>query len=327
MAIGLARMFGFRIPRELQLPVHRAQSIREFWRRWHISLSTWFRDYLYIPLGGNRAASARAYANLVIVFLLCGLWHGASWTFVLWGVWHGAVPVARARRPRPGAAARRARCAHVYTLRAAGRDGRLGAVPLRHARPRGRLLPRRSRDRPRGTAPARHPVAQYLDPLVATHAGHRHRRFATPLARRVGAWRDARAAHRAPRLPACSPPTSRGWPSSASWPARCWPPAPTIRSFTFASDAGACRRRDPLSLPPVPPPAPAAHPWRDRIVARCSRWRSTLPLAALAITWSRTMTLFEKRPTAPWPACRPGDARFPRRSRARSPTVSAAGTC
>ena len=65
-------------------------SIREFWRRWHISLSTWFRDYLYIPLGGNRKGKARAALNRIIVFFLCGLWHGASWTFVFWGLYHGA---------------------------------------------------------------------------------------------------------------------------------------------------------------------------------------------------------------------------------------------
>lgn len=66
-------------------------SVTEFWRRWHISLSSWFRDYLYIPLGGNRVSPFRTYANLGIVFLLCGLWHGAAWTFIIWGAWHGAL--------------------------------------------------------------------------------------------------------------------------------------------------------------------------------------------------------------------------------------------
>lgn len=88
MAIGLGRMFGFRFPENFAHP-YASQSITEFWRRWHISLSTWFRDYVYIPLGGNRGSSGRTYANLVTVFLLCGLWHGASWTFVLWGALHG----------------------------------------------------------------------------------------------------------------------------------------------------------------------------------------------------------------------------------------------
>jgi alginate O-acetyltransferase complex protein AlgI len=88
MAIGVARMFGFHYLENFNYP-YISQSIREFWRRWHISLSTWFRDYLYIPLGGNRGSSARTYVNLVIVFILCGLWHGASWNFVIWGLFHG----------------------------------------------------------------------------------------------------------------------------------------------------------------------------------------------------------------------------------------------
>lgn len=88
MAIGLGHMFGFRFRENFQYP-YIAQSIKEFWRRWHISLSTWFRDYLYIPLGGNQCGPLRTYSNLVIVFFLCGLWHGASWTFVAWGLFHG----------------------------------------------------------------------------------------------------------------------------------------------------------------------------------------------------------------------------------------------
>ena len=88
MAIGLAAMFGFRFRENFNYP-YTAQSITEFWRRWHISLSTWFRDYLYIPLGGNRCGQARLCFNMLIVFFLCGLWHGASWTFVLWGLYHG----------------------------------------------------------------------------------------------------------------------------------------------------------------------------------------------------------------------------------------------
>lgn len=92
MAIGLALMFGFRFPENFNYP-YVSRSITEFWRRWHMTLSRWFRDYLYIPLGGNRAGKARTYANLVIVFLLCGLWHGASWNFVVWGLLHGAFLV------------------------------------------------------------------------------------------------------------------------------------------------------------------------------------------------------------------------------------------
>jgi alginate O-acetyltransferase complex protein AlgI len=92
MAIGVGRMLGFRFPENFDLP-YTARSVTEFWRRWHISLSTWFRDYLYIPLGGNRRGAARTYANLLIVFVLCGLWHGASWSFVVWGLFHGAFLV------------------------------------------------------------------------------------------------------------------------------------------------------------------------------------------------------------------------------------------
>ena len=103
MAIGLMRMFGFRILENFNYP-YISRSIREFWRRWHISLSNWFRDYLYIPLGGNQRGERRAYANLVIVFLLCGLWHGASWPFVLWGMLARRLPGRRARGARPGPA-------------------------------------------------------------------------------------------------------------------------------------------------------------------------------------------------------------------------------
>jgi alginate O-acetyltransferase complex protein AlgI len=92
MAIGLGRMFGFRFPENFRWP-YVATSVTAFWRRWHISLSTWFRDYLYIPLGGNRVSPARRYFNLVTVFFLCGLWHGASWNFVIWGLWHGTFLV------------------------------------------------------------------------------------------------------------------------------------------------------------------------------------------------------------------------------------------
>lgn len=88
MAIGLAKMFGIDFKENFNYP-YTAQSITDFWRRWHISLSTWFRDYLYIPLGGNRSGPWRTYLNLMLVFFLCGLWHGASWTFAAWGLFHG----------------------------------------------------------------------------------------------------------------------------------------------------------------------------------------------------------------------------------------------
>ncbi len=90
MAIGSARMLGFRFMENFQMP-YSSVSITEFWRRWHISLSSWFRDYLYIPLGGNRKGEVRTYINLMTTMLLCGLWHGASWTFVFWGGLHGAA--------------------------------------------------------------------------------------------------------------------------------------------------------------------------------------------------------------------------------------------
>jgi len=88
MAIGIGRIAGFDFMENFNYP-YISRSIREFWRRWHISLSTWLRDYLYIPLGGNRGKPVRVYFNILIVFFVCGLWHGAAWTFVAWGVWHG----------------------------------------------------------------------------------------------------------------------------------------------------------------------------------------------------------------------------------------------
>lgn len=88
MAIGLGSLFGFKFMENFNYP-YISGSVTEFWRRWHISLSTWFREYLYIPLGGNKVAKWRHILNLFIVFLATGIWHGASWNFVLWGVWHG----------------------------------------------------------------------------------------------------------------------------------------------------------------------------------------------------------------------------------------------
>jgi len=88
MAIGLGRIFGFTYPENFKHP-YVARSIRDFWRRWHITLSTFFRDYVYIPLGGNRHGEWRTCRNLLVVFMLCGLWHGASWSFLVWGLFHG----------------------------------------------------------------------------------------------------------------------------------------------------------------------------------------------------------------------------------------------
>ena len=88
MAIGLGLCFGFHFKENFNYP-YVSSSIQEFWRRWHISLSTWFREYLYIPLGGNRKGKAKTYRNKLIVFFCTGLWHGANWTFIIWGLWHG----------------------------------------------------------------------------------------------------------------------------------------------------------------------------------------------------------------------------------------------
>jgi D-alanyl-lipoteichoic acid acyltransferase DltB (MBOAT superfamily) len=104
IALGCARIMGFNLMENFRQPYF-AQSITDFWTRWHISLSTWFKDYVYIPLGGNRAGTPRWYANLFIVFLISGLWHGANWTFIVWGAYHGLLMVLavvlRGRVPLP----------------------------------------------------------------------------------------------------------------------------------------------------------------------------------------------------------------------------------
>ncbi len=115
MAIGLGKMVGFDFKENFNYP-YVARSIQDFWRRWHISLSSWFRDYLYIPLGGNRLGEAKTYRNLLIVFAVTGFWHGASWNFIVWGLYHGVfLMVERAglgkkldRAPAP--------VVHAYTL-------------------------------------------------------------------------------------------------------------------------------------------------------------------------------------------------------------------
>jgi alginate O-acetyltransferase complex protein AlgI len=121
MAIGLGRMFGFRFPENFRWP-YVAASVQGFWRRWHLSLSTWFRDYLYIPLGGNRVSPSRQYRNLVAVFFLCGLWHGASWNFVIWGLWHGTFLVIERISNRRDRGARKD---NVVSARSAVRSGPL----------------------------------------------------------------------------------------------------------------------------------------------------------------------------------------------------------
>ena len=131
MAIGLGRMFGFRTPENFDHP-YAAVSVTDFWRRWHISLSLWFRDYLYIPLGGNRKGRLRAALNKLAVFTLCGLWHGAAWTFVLWGLWHGILAgLETLRIPDPRKLEKHRIPGHIYTLLAVC----LGFVLFRAADP------------------------------------------------------------------------------------------------------------------------------------------------------------------------------------------------
>ena len=124
MAIGLGLCFGFHFKENFNYPYISA-SIQEFWRRWHISLSTWFREYLYIPLGGNRKGKAKTYWNKLIVFFCTGLWHGANWTFIVWGLWHGFFIVAEDAvkklfgLEKHGKGGRNPACAvlkHLYTL-------------------------------------------------------------------------------------------------------------------------------------------------------------------------------------------------------------------
>ena len=187
MAIGLMRLFGLRILENFNYP-YVARSVREFWRRWHISLSNWFRDYLYIPLGGNQRGARRAYANLIIVFLLCGLWHGASWPFVLWGAWHGAFLVAE-RAGFDRVLRRRPALARLYALAAIMggwvlfRCETLTQAVTFYAALAGFAA----------GDPARQSLLQYVDPfLVATILVAAA--FATPLAPRIGRWRDRLAA-------------------------------------------------------------------------------------------------------------------------------------
>lgn len=122
IAIGCSRVIGIKLMQNFDRP-YSARSIKEFWDRWHISLSTWFRDYLYIPLGGNRCSRPRYYMNLFIVFLVSGLWHGANWTFVLWGALHGFFRVF-------GTATKKSRMA-LYDKMGINRDSKIFAAAQR----------------------------------------------------------------------------------------------------------------------------------------------------------------------------------------------------
>ncbi|MDH5677351.1 MAG: MBOAT family protein [Nitrospinota bacterium] len=115
MAIGMGKMLGFRFPENFNYP-YISRSIKEFWRRWHMTLSSWFRDYLYIPLGGNKKGPGRTYFNLFLVFFLCGLWHGASWTFVIWGLYHGFFLVLERVWPRVMDRVSASPIGHLYAM-------------------------------------------------------------------------------------------------------------------------------------------------------------------------------------------------------------------
>jgi alginate O-acetyltransferase complex protein AlgI len=183
MALGLMRLFGFRILENFNYP-YISRSIREFWRRWHISLSNWFLDYLYVPLGGNREGTGRAYRNLVIVFLLCGLWHGASWPFILWGVWHGFFLVEE-RAGLGRLLEKLGPLSHVYTLLVV-----MGGWVLFRCATLDRAIAFYAALLGLGNGdPVQRPVREFLDPLVATTiaiavAG------ATPVAKRLSTWLD-----------------------------------------------------------------------------------------------------------------------------------------
>ncbi len=224
MAIGLMRLFGFRILENFNYP-YIAASIREFWRRWHISLSNWFRDYVYIPLGGNRAGRARAYANLVIVFLLCGLWHGASWNFVLWGAWHGVFLVLE-RTGFTRALERLRPLAHVYALAVVMAGWVLfRADTLPHAAAFYRaLLGAASGD------PVRITIAEYLDAqlLLALAAGIIG---SMPFAATVSAWRERTMAHGPSRAIVLA--ADSLWLGAVSLAAAAWLAAGTYNPFIY----------------------------------------------------------------------------------------------
>lgn len=115
MAIGISKIFGFNLPENFNYP-YVSKSIKEFWQRWHISLSTWLKDYLYIPLGGNRKGEYRTYLNSLIVFILSGFWHGASWNFILWGAWYGIFIAIEQTNFGKFMQSRTIFLQHVYTL-------------------------------------------------------------------------------------------------------------------------------------------------------------------------------------------------------------------
>ncbi len=184
MAIGLGRMFGFHFPENFRWP-YVAQTVQEFWRRWHISLSTWFRDYLYVPLGGNRVSPRRLYVNLVTVFALCGLWHGASWNFVVWGLFHGLFLVGE----RLGLAARIGRLPGPFRHGYAMAVVMVGWVFFRADTLTGALAFLRALGGGGLAAPTPYGAAWFLTPHVAITiaAGMA---LSAPLGPWLAAWRD-----------------------------------------------------------------------------------------------------------------------------------------
>ena len=158
MAIGLGQMFGFKFLENFNYP-YIARSVTEFWRRWHISLSTWYRDYLYIPLGGNRCTPWRVSMNLMIVFVLCGLWHGASWNFAAWGIYHGAFLMLERRGLGRFLESAWRPLAHLYTLLAImGGWVLFRTLTFSHGIAYFKALAGLG-----GAANAHHPLAMYLD--------------------------------------------------------------------------------------------------------------------------------------------------------------------
>ena len=143
IAIGISLLLGFELPDNFNAP-YTATSVQDFWRRWHMTLSRWLRDYLYIPLGGNRKGRARTYVNLMLTMVLGGLWHGAGWTFIFWGFLYGGAHGRRARARRPAQGARPGRAAP-----APGAGG--GLRGHRRAGRRSRRAP--ARPRPRAAPP------------------------------------------------------------------------------------------------------------------------------------------------------------------------------
>ena len=178
MAIGLGRMLGFDFKENFLWP-YASASIREFWRRWHVSLSAWFRDYLYIPLGGSRCSAARACFNVLVVFAVCGVWHGSGWMFLLWGLWHGAMlccerlfgPKRAKGAPPPRRPARLAAprflAAHLYALAAVA----FGWILFRSATPAAAGVVLRSLAGLAEPAPAARALVLELSPLFALAFG------------------------------------------------------------------------------------------------------------------------------------------------------------